>query len=48
VFNFTLRPFYPWEETPVPLEKEAEWAQKLKEQFVKEKNLLPWLDLNPR
>jgi hypothetical protein len=24
--NFTLRPFFSWERTPVPIEKEAGWA----------------------
>jgi hypothetical protein len=45
VINFTLRLFYPWEETPVPLEKEAGWAQKLNGAVCKtEKSLAPgWI-----
>jgi hypothetical protein len=48
VINFILQPYYPWEETPVPLQKEARWGQKLKEQFVKEKNLLPLAGFKPQ
>ena len=49
VINFTLRPFYPWEEIPVPLEQEAGWAQKLKWVVCKrEKSLAPGLDSNRR
>ena len=48
VINFTLRPFYPWEETPVPLEKEAGWAQKLNGAVCKtEKSLAPGLIQTP-